>query len=284
VNQQAQAQQPQQNANTPFAGGLTMGQGTQNQQSVPGVRIDISNIRSTTRFNDLHDDLQKQIENIDKVILAQAQQSNDINAIMPSHDEQLSFIPDNTNFLTRKLIGVESSLESDAESVALVRTLVESDAENAKLSFRAVDNLKLPQQYHHQGIWNAKATPPNPTSPEGEGAQDIVSFFSQTADEMNSTLSTYQSRIREIEQHLRGVEAQTMHQAQLLTSGGDDRGQSLRELSAVLRDFEQGILGVAGSVGKAREGVQKLQMGGFGDLGSEKAARVNGNGKRGGIY
>jgi nucleoporin p58/p45 len=250
----------------------------QNQNTVPGVRIDISQLRPTTRFNDLHEDLQKQIENLDKFILAQEQQAHDCNAIMPSHAEQLSFVPENVDFLSRKLIGVETSLEGDAQDVALVRKLVHVDTENAKLSFRATDNLKLPRQFH-QGIWNAPKPPPSSSSGDStttDPARDLVSFFSETADEMKSTLAKYKGRIGEIELHLRTVEANIM-QAQV--ARGVNPTDSIQELAAVFRDFEMGILGVAGEVGGVRESFQRLALGGFVDENIR-----HGSGKRRGVY
>jgi nucleoporin p58/p45 len=253
--------------------------------SVPGVRIDVSLMKGTTRFNDLHEDLQNQIENIDKIIIAQQALAGDCEAIMPSHASQLSCIPTDVDFLSRKLIGVESSLESDAEAVALVGKFVKSDAEHAKLSFKAIDNLKLPPQYHHQGNWMGKSSSVAKSSQEQDSSnpQDLVSYFSQTADEMSATLSKYQSHISEIEQHLRTVEAATMMQAQQMNGQGlgEDVDQQKRELAAVLREFEAGIRGVASVVAETREGMERLQLGSFTDSSS---ARLNSNGKRTGIY
>lgn len=248
--------------------------------SVPGVRIDVSLMRGTTRFNDLHEDLQKQIENIDKIITAQQALSADCEAIMPSHESQLLCIPTDVDFLQRKLIGVESSLETDAEAVALVGNLVKSDAEHAKLSFRAIDNLKLPPQYHHQGNWIGKSASVSTSSQQDpSNSQDLVSYFSQTADEMSATLQKYQSHISEIEQHLRTVEAATIIQAQQMNGQGfgDGVDEQKRELAAVLREFEAGIRGVAGVIAETREGMQRLQLGGFVDSSKEKQ---NGNGRR----
>jgi nucleoporin p58/p45 len=262
-------------------GGLKMGQSQ--AQTVPGVRIDVSQMKGTTRFNDLHEDLQKQIENIDKIILAQQALCADCEAIMPSHANQLSSIPSDVDFVSRKLIGVESSLEADAEAVALVGQLVKSDAENAKLSFKAIDNLKLPPQYH-QGNWIANsAVNPSSQSQDSGAPQDLVSFFSQTADEMSATLQKYQDYISEIEQHLRSVEAATMMQAQQLNGNGhgDNIGQQQRELAAVLREFEAGIRRVAGEVAEARGGVEGLLLGSFVDHSDRKAP---GSTRRIGIY
>jgi nucleoporin p58/p45 len=281
LNKSTQASSGNAFGNT-LGGGLKLGQSQ--APSVPGVRIDVSLMKGTTRFNDLHEDLQKQIENIDKIIIAQQALASQCEAIMPSHAAQLSCIPTDVDFLQRKLIGVESSLETDAEAVALVGNLVKLDAEHAKLSFRAIDNLKLPPQYHHQGNWIGKSASVGTSSQQQDSSnsQDLVSYFSQTADEMSATLSKYQSHISEVEQHLRTVEAATMMQAQQMSSQGfgGDVDEQKRELAAVLREFEAGIRGVAGVVAETREGMQRLQLG-FIDSNIEM---LNGNSKRRGIY
>ena len=281
--------QPQAQPSGMFSGGLLgggLGQSS-NQQTIPGVRIDTANIRGTTRFNDLHEDLQKQIINMDEVIQAQIRLKNDCDAIMPSHETQLSGIPHDVDFIRRKLIGVESALEQDAKAIDSAQDLIKIDAEHAKLSFKAIDNLKLPPQYHNPGIWSAKSTSSdNRSHSNGEGeAQDLIGFFSTTADEQAKTLEKYQKLMTEIEQHLRGVEASSAQQINSLIAkrNGGLAGQDdpVQELGAILRELEQSILGVAGKVGSAREAMQTLQLGAFpGGPADEKKT----NGKRNGVY
>lgn len=247
-------------------GGIQLGQSTnQQQQSVPGVRIDMSNIRSTTRFNDLHDDIQKEIMNIDNVIQTQIRLKNDCDAIMPKHDEQLAQIPTDVEFCRRKLIGFENASDSDVHSIAVVQRFIRTDAEHAKLSFKAIDNLKLPPQYHTPGIWSSKGSPSNNEANGSGDAQNIVGFFSSTADELANTLEKYQKQILEIEQHLRSVEATSAQQINALVAkrNGISNGQDdpMEQLTGALRDFESSLLGVASKVGGVREGVQGLQLG-----------------------
>ncbi|KAH7410980.1 hypothetical protein BKA64DRAFT_662279 [Cadophora sp. MPI-SDFR-AT-0126] len=298
-NQQQSQTQQQQNSTFPtlnqnqggglfgstLSGGLSMGQSANQQQTVPGVRIDVSQLRGTTRFNDLHDDLQKQIKLFDDVIQGQIRLKNDCDAIMPAHNNQLAQVPHDVEFVRRKRIGVENAQDSDAQAISIVQKLIKVDAEHAKLSFKAIDNLKLPPQYHNTGVWSG-----NPAANDSRGqenddadAQDIVSFFNETADELASTLSTYQKHIVEIEQHLRSVEANSAQQINALvakrngTSTGQEDARS--ELIAVLNDFEQGMIAVASKVGGAREGLQSLQLDGFGE--SRNGQR---NGRRNGLY
>ncbi|KAI9723953.1 MAG: hypothetical protein M1812_000671 [Candelaria pacifica] len=255
-----------------LGGSLSLGQSTQ-QQTVPGVRIDLANLRGTTRFGDLHEELQKEIEKIDDFIQSQISLKEQADSLMPSLEQKLSYVPNDVDFVSKKLDTMHNALENDAEAIDHVRKIVKKDAADAKLSFRSIDNLKLPQQYHYAGLWNA---PPSvfrsngPTLPgeeaEQEGSTDIVSYFSTQAEAMSKTLNTYKQNVREIESHLLGVEASTMQQIQQLmfTRGKDGNGSNredqVRELVAVLRDFESGILGVAGKVGGVREGVQELEL------------------------
>lgn len=255
-----------------------MGQSASNQQSqgqqqvVPGVRIDVSNIRSTTRFNDLQEDLQKQIADIDKAIQGFISQKNELDAFMPAHGEQLSSIPTDVAFVSRKAAGVEDALATDAVAVKQLRELVKVDADNAKLSFKVIDNLKLPTPYHQAGLWSTRGQQATATGGsadvDGEGSSDLVSFFSRTADEMGETMKKFERNLGEIETHLHGVQANVLEQMQRVTATPKDSAQTgseekIVELAAVLRDFEETILKVAGSVGGAREGVTQLQLGEF---------------------
>jgi nucleoporin p58/p45 len=264
-----------------FGGGLTMGQPKNpQQQTIPGVKIDVANLRGTTRFNDLHEELQKQIEHMDTVIQGQIKLKNDCNAIMAPHDAQLATVPSDVEFLRRKLVGLESSMAADAEAISHVREFVKADAENAKLSFRAIDNLKLPSQFHVSGVWPAKASSGDGRANNGSDGEvhDIVGFFSSNADELSATLARYRKHITEIEQHLRSVEESSAQQINSLIArradGSTGEEDDIRQLAFALTDFEQSILHVAGRVGGLREGIQKLQLGNF--MGPTNGRSTNG--------
>ncbi|KAI0022471.1 hypothetical protein F4780DRAFT_733048 [Xylariomycetidae sp. FL0641] len=245
--------------------GLTMGQST-SQQTVPGVRIDLSNLKPTTRFNDLQEDLQKQVETIDNFILAQMRHKSEVDSFMPAHGEMLESIPDDVKFVARKYDGARNALESAAQAIESARILVNQDADNARLSFRAVDNLKLPQQYHTSSLWSPRQPAPGTANTESDG-QDLVTFFSRSADEMADQMRRYEKNLTDIETHMHGVSDGLLEQLQrmMATKNGGSSGpdERIQELVAVLRDFEQGILKVAGDVGSVREGMTRLQLGDF---------------------
>ncbi|ETS73641.1 hypothetical protein PFICI_14587 [Pestalotiopsis fici W106-1] len=244
----------------------TLGAQSTNQQTVPGVRIDLSNVRGTTRFNDLQEDLQKKIVWLDDQIQSYMNQKHELDAFMPGHGDMLSNIPNDVKFVQMKYDGVESALRSDAEAIESVQLLHQKDAENGRLCFRALDNLKLPQQYHTSGLWSSRAQAGASTNTESDG-QDIVNFFSKTTSEMDEQLQRYENNLTEIELHMHGIQGSLIEQLQRMMAtkngGPSPSDEKLAELGAVLRDFEQSILEVAQQVGGAREGMTRLQLGDF---------------------
>ncbi|KAI9848774.1 MAG: hypothetical protein M1838_000384 [Thelocarpon superellum] len=272
-------------ANAPF-GGLSFGQPQattlQPPNAVPGVKIDLSNLRPTTRFTDLHEDVQAEIEKLDAMILTQMDRAKQVAAFLGPHADTLTYLPNDVTFITHRVATLSSALENDAQAIAHVRDLTATDGADAKLSFRAVDNLKLPPQYHHHGsmLWNAPPAPNSRSSgaaldattaltgsdERSGGPKDLIAFFAARADAMAASLDNYQQGVASVETHLAGVESRTAQQIQnLLMTRGQDGGElsatdQVRELAGVLRDFERGILLVAGTVGGAREGVQELEL------------------------
>lgn len=282
MNQQPNFQQ--QNQPAAPALGSTMGP----QAMIPGVRIDLSNLRNTTRFNDLQEDLQKEIATIDAHIQSCMAQKDQVDAFLPQHEAQLEEIPGDVRFVSRKYAAVDSALGADLQAIKTMRDQVKADAEEAKLSFNAVNNLLLPSQYHvspgffgsssrqtqqqqqqqqqqqhqQQGGSNGTTDGSQPTS------EDLVSYFSRATDEMDEQIKRLQKTVREIDTHLGGVQQNIMEQASRLqasngTLGGNGQDERVMELYQVLRDFEEGIVQVATVVGGAREGVTELQMNDF---------------------
>ncbi|RYP55875.1 hypothetical protein DL770_010874 [Monosporascus sp. CRB-9-2] len=95
LNQPAQAQTPQPTMGLGASLGLgSLGQSTNQQQTVPGVRIDLSNLKGTTRFSDLQENLQKTIEDIDKFILNQIRHQEELQSFMPGHGDMLENVPE----------------------------------------------------------------------------------------------------------------------------------------------------------------------------------------------
>ena len=124
-----------------------MGQST-NQQTVPGVRIDLANVRGTTKFSDLTPELQKEIETCDDVIRTFKGHADQIAQFRAGHKGDLERLTHDVSWLQRKFDGVKTTLEDDVKVVANMKDLIKSDADIAKAAFKGAEQLKLPAHYH----------------------------------------------------------------------------------------------------------------------------------------
>ncbi|KAI5199090.1 hypothetical protein E4T39_06447 [Aureobasidium subglaciale] len=243
----------------PLAGTLTMGQNNTQNNTQPGVKIDMSNLRPTTRFSDLHDDLKKSIESIDAFIRQQESFATQCEGMIGRHAADVESIKPDVDLIQNKIETVELALENDGAAIENAKELVQRDASDLIRVARMAENLQLPQQYHY-------GRSSRPSSTDDEYDIDLVGYFAKQAEVMQNTLDTYTSHLAEIEAHLRVVEGSTVHQAHQLAAqrAGGRAGSSadnVRELAETLRGFESGILGAAGLVGSCREGVNELILG-----------------------
>ncbi|OJD16187.1 hypothetical protein AJ78_03619 [Emergomyces pasteurianus Ep9510] len=306
--QQQQQQQPPQGPSLSLFGNrntITQAEQRPATSTVQGVKIDVSNLVPTTKFESCTDDLKKEIEAIDTFILNQIRMCNEVSDILPTISSQGALVPNDVEFVQGKLDTLQEALENDARGIENARNQVARDAGEAKLAFRALDTLLLPLQY--QPTAADRWLPPNqqsqslpgrslrsglsarhmlalPEDAEADssleatgGPTNLVDYFSQRAEDMNGVVQRYRRNLKEIEDHLRGVEASLTQQISDLSSRSRDGGppshvqptSRASELAATLGDVETAILGVAGRVGGVREEVQELVLGPLG-------MRVNG--------
>lgn len=249
-----------------------MGQQQNQQPSVPGVKIDITNVRPTTRFNDLHDELKKNLEDLDAFIRKQESYAAQCEAIIPYHADSVDSIAPDVELITNKVETVELSLENDGREIKAAKELVLRDTVDLKRCMRVSENLELPNNFHY-GPSTGGAR--NRLSEEDYDV-DLLGYFTRQTETMQKTLDTFKSNLTEIESHLRVIEATTIQQGQQVAiqrAGGTASTDTVRELADTLRGFENGILDAAGFVGACREGVNDLVLG-----------RVGGDGRNGNGY
>jgi nucleoporin p58/p45 len=264
---------------------------------VPGVKVDVSNLLPTTKFESCSDELKREIEAIDHCILNQIHMCNEVSDLLPTISTQGATIPNDVEFVQGKLDTMQHALENDATDIEQVRRLVSRDAAEAQVAFRAIDNLKLPLQYQstgggwwsasnqqlaehrslHSTIRNRKSTLALPDDVEEDTSLaasengvpvNVVQYFSQRSDEMRTVLEIYQRNLKEIEDHVHGVESNLTRQVNELTAlrnrngAGNGRAKSqLNDLAAALGDVEAGIFGVASRLGGVKEEIQELLLG-----------------------
>jgi nucleoporin p58/p45 len=242
------------------------------QQTVPAVRVDASNIKPTTRFSELHEEVQQLILQIDSIVQASIEKSFQCSEVMPKLGAAVEALPGDVELLETKLETVDGALSRDAQAVGASKEVTNADALDALRVFRAVENLKLPAQFHYSSIgggFNSSA------GGEEEGSTDLLPYFSATTNKLTKELDEYKRVVVEVESHLRTVEGSAIEGIQKVVrrrqmmngnngaNGGgavDARKEGLRELAGTMRGFEEAVLRVAGRVGETREGVVELGL------------------------
>ncbi|RHZ63674.1 hypothetical protein CDV55_106838 [Aspergillus turcosus] len=297
TQQQQQAQKPtlslfgNQNAAPQLSTQQTATTGT----VVPGVKVDLSNLLPTTKYESCADEIRSELEKFDNYVLLQIKLCNEVSNMLPTIAGQAETIPNDVDFVQGKLETIEHALENDARDIDQLRSLVSRDAAEAQVAFRAIDTLKLPLQYQSAGgagWWSAQdqkgsdrqvlrstrkntlalpddveTDPSSATSINGVPV-NLVDYFSQRSDEMGTVLERYTRNLKEIEDHLHGIELSLNRQIQEFVASRSRDGAAtgaqrskLNDLAVVLGDVENGILGVASRLGAVTEQVQEMVLG-----------------------
>ncbi|KAJ5965115.1 uncharacterized protein N7479_004991 [Penicillium vulpinum] len=257
---------------------------------IPGVKVDVSNLLPTTKFESCADEIRNQIEAIDKHILNQMKMCHEVGDLLPTIEQQGATIPNDVEFVQGKLETIQHALENDASDIDALRSLVTRDAAEAQVAFRAIDTLKLPLQYQSTGggWWSVqdqqipersmrssrKNTLALPDGVEGDASTDVngipvnlVDYFSHRSKEMKEALTRYTGNLKEIEDHLHGVEATLNRQISDFVSSKSREAAAATprstnaELADVFADVEVGIMGVATRLSNVSEQVQDLSIG-----------------------
>ncbi|KAL4898106.1 hypothetical protein BDV59DRAFT_166222 [Aspergillus ambiguus] len=259
-------------------------QSTTTNTVVPGVKVDVSNLLPTTKFESCADEIRTVLEQFDNHVLAQIKMCNEVASMIPSIASQGETIPNDVEFVQGKLETMQHALENDAGNIDQLRSLVARDAAEAEVAFRAIDTLKLPLQYQSAGWTDQKMdrsvraarknTLALPDDVEGDQSSSVngvpvnlVDYFSQRSEEMGGVLDTYTRNLKEIEDHLHGVEATLDRQIhEFVASRSRDSNAAtprsmLNDLAVVLGDVETGILGVASRLGEVTEQAQEVVLG-----------------------
>lgn len=250
-------------------GGSTLG-GSQLNAGAQPVQTTLDSIRGTTRFNDLHPEIQTLIQQFDEGIQRKINYCSQIRETLPRTEGDIQTIAPDVAYIETFLSTVEVGLDNDSANIAHLKGLVKKDAEDATLSFRAIENQRLPAQFHYRNGANLTAssakTPAasaldddDPTKPV-----DLMGYFNRRTDELGRTLDVYQTQIREIEAHLRTMEAGTVEKAQQLTGSRSAPRDQRRELVEALKAIEGAILDSAKKVGQVRDEVTKQTLGSVG--------------------
>ncbi|PSN62232.1 hypothetical protein BS50DRAFT_141029 [Corynespora cassiicola Philippines] len=229
----------------------------------------VDSLKGTTRFSDLSPEFQQQIQQIDDAIQGRINNANKTRETLPRHGEEVATVAPDVAYIEQFLSTVELGLDNDSANIASLKEVVKKDAEDAMLSFRAITNLSLPKQFQYGNRSNlnastAKTQASADDSDDPNKPIDMIGYFNKRTDDIDRTLDLYQRQIREIEAHLRTMEAGTVEKAQQLTGNRSRPQDQRRELVEALKAIEGAILDSAKRVGQVRDEVTKHTMGNVG--------------------
>ncbi|KAF2009991.1 hypothetical protein BU24DRAFT_473149 [Aaosphaeria arxii CBS 175.79] len=278
ATQQNQPQQQQQQSslfggmasqNKPLGGlgNSTTGLGN-NQQAVQYRTLD--NIKGTHRLHELHPDLQAEIQKLDDTFQYHISNSIKLREAMLKSEQEVATVAPDVVYVEEFLATIETGLVNDSTNIAKLKEVIKKDAEEALLSFRAIENHKLPAQFHYGNRTNLNASSAKPAAnnsldeDDPNKPVDLVSYFSRRTEDLGRTLDVYQHQIREIEAHLRTMEAGTVEKAQQLTGSRNGARDQRKELVEAMKAIEGAILDAAKKVGQTRDMVNQQTLGGVG--------------------
>ncbi|KAF1950803.1 hypothetical protein CC80DRAFT_455176 [Byssothecium circinans] len=255
-----------QSQNKPFGLGST-GVGL----NPPAVQIQAADsIKGTTRFNDLGPEFQQQIVQIEEMIQGRINNAHKTRGTLPQHIEMVATIAPDVAYVEKLLSTIELGLDNDSANIAHIKAQVKKDADEATLSFRAIENQALPPQFRYGNASNLTTSTSKPAATSSLDDDDptkpvdLLGFFNRRTDGLASTLELYQRQIREIEAHLRTMEAGTLEKAQQLTGSRSSASDQRKQLIEALRAIEGAILQSASKVGKVRDDVNQHILGNAG--------------------
>lgn len=265
-------QQNQSQPTNSLFGGMSTQQNTVGglgQSTSQAVQMnDLSQIKGTTRINDLSPELQRDLQNIDDSIQKKIEKIQQIRETYPGHVQKLETVAPDVDYVEKKLSTVALGLENDAANISHLAKIVEKDQTDGELAFRAIINQALPTQFRYgnpSNLSSSMAKPANASGTEGDETTkpvDLIAYFNTRTDDLGKTLETYQSQIREIEQHLRTMEAGTYEKTQQLMGARNKNTDDRQQLVEALRAIEAAIMDSAKKVGRVRDEVTQVTLGG----------------------
>ncbi|RVX66310.1 hypothetical protein B0A52_09741 [Exophiala mesophila] len=233
------------------------------------AQIDITHLRSTTKFDQLTPDLQKEIEAVDTLILNQIKLASEVSDLLPTVIGAGQTLPVGVDFVGQKLEEVEAGLGNDAEAIIAARDGAMKKAElEAKCVFRVVDRLKMPRQYqvsHTQneslngtniygasglsGWWNNPQTlrgsvrathtkgdtiqlPGDDAEEATQGPKSLIELFNTRSEEMRQSIKENRDLLSEVEYYVQGLEGKVIAKERELNERlnyGDRNGAAFNE-------------------------------------------------------
>ncbi|KAF3924084.1 hypothetical protein ABW21_db0209898 [Orbilia brochopaga] len=212
-------------------------QQTQQQQQPQAVDMNFSNMRGTTRYEELNGDVRSLLDYLDSYIQKSIGISNEISARSVDHKEAMESVDRDVEHVSRKLGFTTTFLNNDGHSIGQLHNASAQLVNTASLSTRTIDILRIPisQRSHYLSSHHT-------SNPE----YSLIPYFEEKTSELEGKTENFLSAIGEVEKTLEAVE-RDVGQVNLSAES------KVKEVIKAERMVFSGMLAVASKVASVNE-------------------------------
>ncbi|KAJ6259365.1 hypothetical protein Dda_6265 [Drechslerella dactyloides] len=214
----------------------------QAQQQPQAVDMNFSNMRGTTRYEELNGDVRSLLDYLDGYIQKSIGISNEISARSVDHKEAMESVDRDVEHISRKLGFTTTFLNNDGHSIGQLHNASAQLVNTASLSTRTIDILRIPisQRSHYLSSHHT-------SNPE----YSLIPYFEEKTGELEGKTENFLSAIGEVEKTLEAVE-RDIGQVNLSAES------KVKEVIKAERMVFSGMLAVASKVASVNEDLKTL--------------------------
>ncbi|EGX53582.1 hypothetical protein AOL_s00006g448 [Orbilia oligospora ATCC 24927] len=215
---------------------------TQTQVQPQAVEMNFSNMRGTTRYEELHADVRSLLDFLDDYVQKAIGISQELGARSVTHKDAMESVEDDVEHVARKLGFATTFLNNDGHSIGQLHNASTQLINTATLSTRTIDILRLPmsQRSHYLSTHHT-------SNPE----YSLMPYFEEKSSELESKATHFLATVGEVEKTLEAVERDV---GQVNMSAES----KVREVVKAERVVFSGMLAVASKVATVNEDLKTL--------------------------
>ncbi|EWC45448.1 hypothetical protein DRE_00847 [Drechslerella stenobrocha 248] len=218
------------------------GQSQAQQQQPQAVEMNFTNMRGTTRYEELHSDVRHILDYLDDYIQKAIGISKEISARSVDHKEAMESVDRDVEHVSRKLGFTTTFLNNDGHSIGQLHNASAQLINTAALSTRTIDILRIPisQRSHYLSSHHT-------SNPE----YSLIPYFEEKTEGLENKSENFLSAIGEVERTLEAVERDVGQVSMSAES-------KVKEVVKAERMVFSGMLAVASKVAAANEDLKGL--------------------------
>ncbi|RVD84040.1 uncharacterized protein DFL_005809 [Arthrobotrys flagrans] len=215
---------------------------SQAQVQPQAVEMNFSNMRGTTRYEELHADVRSLLDFLDDYVQKAIGISQELSARSVTHKDAMESVDDDVEHVSRKLGFATTFLNNDGHSIGQLHNASTQLINTATLSTRTIDILRLPmsQRSHYLSTHHT-------SNPE----YSLMPYFEEKSSELEGKATSFLTAVGEVEKTLEAVERDV---GQVNMSAES----KVREVVKAERVVFSGMLAVASKVATVNEDLKTL--------------------------